>query len=593
MMEPNLLLQTARVATRYCLPNGHGELPHVMQLLDAYLDSFSASWTIVTAYERTKSLRCVQFVAARELAEVQDPFYKRWLLNRTAEDAARGGDLPAVRWIMESYLPVETVDNVTDVAAANGHLQILQWLYDHHRQRVRFGGVEMCGALEYKNERVVRWLRCHAVPRVECRNDVLRSAAKAGNLDVVQWMCEEFGLDGAAVLKVAVRCCQWETARWIIERFSSTGPLLDMYFAAHHGVLSFMKYMAARELGGFYTGTLVVAAAYGHLDVVKWLHQDRGLMLTVDVMKEAAQDGHLNVVKWLFETSSDLCDSSVLVSAAEFGRLAVLQWLQPRWSGTLGTVAMDWAARNGHLEVVKWLHTNGTDGCSAKAMDEAAVNGHLDVVQWLHEQRREGCTKRAMDGAAGAGYLEVVQWLHEHRTEGCSTIAMNQAACNGHLNIVKWLHHNRKEGCTTLAMDEAAKNGHLKIVKWLHGHRGLVCSTHAMYKAASYGHLDVLKWMAGRCSDGCSSVAMTHAVMCRHFDVVLFLHLHGKRFIIPLNTTLHLPPEMQQWVLANYADELQDCQFEVPKVPWRLPVSHRGFRRVEQPPVDINYNFTW
>ncbi|KAE8893376.1 hypothetical protein PF003_g22545 [Phytophthora fragariae] len=114
-----------------------------------------------------------------------------------------------------------------------------------------------------------------------------------------------------------------------------------------------------------------------------------------------------------------------------------------------------------------------------------------------------------------------------------------------------------------------------------------------MYKAASYGHLDVLKWMAGRCSDGCSSVAMTHAVMCRHFDVVLFLHLHGKRFIIPLNTTLRLPPEMQQWVLANYADELQDCQFEVPKVPWRLPVSHRGFRRVEQPPVDINYNFSW
>ncbi|KAG6590841.1 uncharacterized protein IUM83_19097 [Phytophthora cinnamomi] len=185
-LEELPLLRSARVVSRYCLPQGGGELPHVTRLLDAYLDTISAYWTLVTAYRRTKSLLCVRFVAARESAESQDPFYKRWLLNRAAELAARDGDLPVIQWLMESYLPVEPLDNVTTIAAANGHLEILQWLHGQHRERVCFGGLELCGALENQHEDVVGWLREHALPRAECRDEVLRSAAHAGNLDVVK-----------------------------------------------------------------------------------------------------------------------------------------------------------------------------------------------------------------------------------------------------------------------------------------------------------------------------------------------------------------------------------------------------------------------
>ncbi|KAL3662145.1 hypothetical protein V7S43_012946 [Phytophthora oleae] len=141
------MLQAARVVTRYCLPEGSGDLPHVSRQLDAYLDTFSANWTIVTAYKRTGSLRFVQFVASRESAETQDPFFKQWLLNRTAEFSADRGDLPTLCWLMEKYLPVETVDNVTEIAGTLGHLEILQWLYDHQRDRVRFD-VALCGAFE-------------------------------------------------------------------------------------------------------------------------------------------------------------------------------------------------------------------------------------------------------------------------------------------------------------------------------------------------------------------------------------------------------------------------------------------------------------
>ncbi|KAL4172424.1 hypothetical protein KRP22_007588 [Phytophthora ramorum] len=177
-----LLLQSVRVVAHYCLPKDCGELPHVSRQLDAFLDSFSTDWTVLTAYKRFKSLRCVQYVAARAVPEIQDPFFKRWLLNRTVEIAAIRGDLATIRWLVESYLPTE----------------------------------------------------------------------QAGNLGVVQWLCDGFGMDASDVVKFAIGCCQWDTARWIIERFEISGLALDSYFPARHGKLSFMKYLVSRDMGVFY-----------------------------------------------------------------------------------------------------------------------------------------------------------------------------------------------------------------------------------------------------------------------------------------------------------------------------------------------------
>jgi hypothetical protein len=41
------------------------------------------------------------------------------------------------------------------------------------------------------------------------------------------------------------------------------------------------------------------ACSYGHLDVVKWLHNNRTEGCTTRAMDWACEDGHLDVVKWL------------------------------------------------------------------------------------------------------------------------------------------------------------------------------------------------------------------------------------------------------------------------------------------------------
>ena len=103
-------------------------------------------------------------------------------------------------------------------------------------------------------------------------------------------------------------------------------------------------------------------------------------------MNLAASNGHLEVVKWLHENRKEGCT----------------YW------------AMDYAASNGHLEIVKWLHYNRTEGCSVNAMNYAATYGHLEIVKWLHENREEGCTTWAMDWASCNGHSEIVKWLKDN-----------------------------------------------------------------------------------------------------------------------------------------------------------------------------------
>ncbi|KAJ3316235.1 hypothetical protein HDU76_001956 [Blyttiomyces sp. JEL0837] len=122
-------------------------------------------------------------------------------------------------------------------------------------------------------------------------------------------------------------------------------------------------------------------------------------MFTANTMNLAAKYGCLNHVKFLHEHRNEGCT----------------------------TDATDFAATNGHLEVVKFLHENRNEGCTTNALDGAAGKGLYDIVKWLHENRVEGCTTKAMDNAAKFGCLDVVRFLQNNRSEGCSLEGLKMA----------------------------------------------------------------------------------------------------------------------------------------------------------------------
>lgn len=141
--------------------------------------------------------------------------------------------------------------------------------------------------------------------------------------------------------------------------------------------------------------TIAIAAKTDHLDIVKYLYNNRRHQPGCKLMSSAAEHDHMEIVKWLHE-------------------------MQPSCSVT----AIGFAAKGGHFEIVQWLY------------QQTANNIHEKPKQhWIHEHG----TERSIDKAAEGGSLEIVQWLHEHRPDACSTAAMNKAAENSHVEILKWL----------------------------------------------------------------------------------------------------------------------------------------------------------
>ncbi|RLN82279.1 hypothetical protein BBJ28_00016825 [Nothophytophthora sp. Chile5] len=645
-------LTIVRLVCRECLPISGGSLPHVARLLDAFLDEFSDTLTLARGYLISDgSLRLLQYLAAHE-RPTTDPILRRWAFNDVVGYAAAKGDLETLQWLLENYQPDEFLTKAVDEAASGGRLDVLEWMWANYRSRGYWGSTEMRGAIRNEHSAVVAWLRDHTVPRPESAVNLVGDAVCCGDLTTLPWLVERFDVNTNRALSVAASLGQWAMAKWIVENCELEARLeypclMNFRRAAGDGNLEFLRLATNRKLwapdadaASWMTSS---ASAAGHLEVVKWLHEELDTNSAGYGYENAAMGGHLEVLKYLHEKHfPNDSEQSLMDASARRGYIEVVQWLHANSKQECTTNAMDWAAQGGHLEVVQWLHEHRSEGCTSAAMHLAAVDGHmnvvkwlhshrsegckevtlgevaksgnlemvqwlhdnrhevfscpgvmdiaaargyLDVVKWLHENRSEGCTVEAMNGAAADGRLEDVKWFHENRSEGCSKIAMDEAAGNGYLAVVQWLHENRHEGCSVEAMDGAAEHGHLDVVKWLHANRTEGCTTMAMDKAASHDYLNVVKWLCRNRSEGCTFKAIEGAIREGYLDIVVFLHSERpecRQF--ELRYSLQLTRiEVAEWVLEHFPREFKDCAVGIQPGDWHFD---DWLQRVNQMQVD-------
>ncbi|GMF14834.1 unnamed protein product [Phytophthora lilii] len=258
------------------------------------------------------------------------------------------------------------------------------------------------------------------------------------------------------------------------------------------GHLEVVQWLVRRHPNGQVPSNAVAdAAKNGHLAVLQWLfdHHDN-VYWGGDEMYFAVANNHLEVAKFLNKHTAPPPDDMYLIDeAARHGDLEMMEWLHTERGDQLTYEGVMRAVDHGFLDAVEWMCATFPDVVTTSyiRMDSAAANGHLAMIKWLHEHHG-WCTKQAMNRAAGNDHLEVVKFLDENRSEGCTTDAMDMAAANGHLETVKWLHTNRSEGCTQFAMDSAAKNGFADVVQWLLEHRAEDSSSQAMDNATATGH---------------------------------------------------------------------------------------------------------
>ena len=116
--------------------------------------------------------------------------------------------------------------------------------------------------------------------------------------------------------------------------------------------LQLKRFYAAKKLFNPMIHTWEFASKYDHLDILKFLHDNRIGGCSFKAMDRAIQGGRLDIVKFFFYNRTEKCSVN----------------------------AVDLASENGHFDIVEFLHINGT----VDAMNYASLNGYLKIVEFLH-----------------------------------------------------------------------------------------------------------------------------------------------------------------------------------------------------------------
>lgn len=210
-----------------------------------------------------------------------------------ASDCAKHGYLNLIKFAVNKGCGFDE-HLVAASAAANGHVNVLQWLVDEDR----FSSVNKD---LFTSNRHRRMLLCNV-------------AAVEGHLNVLNWLKEHD--------------CEWSESVY--------------YNLALGGHLEILKQLYAEKL---LRGTLKIflgAARGGHLEILEWI-KDNGKDVDASICCVATGEEHLEVLK------------SICTQAAAGGHLEVLKWAVDNGCECDYRSCISHAIRIKHQEMLKWL----------------------------------------------------------------------------------------------------------------------------------------------------------------------------------------------------------------------------------------------
>ncbi|KAJ3329221.1 hypothetical protein HDU76_008373 [Blyttiomyces sp. JEL0837] len=263
------------------------------------------------------------------------------------------------------------------------------------------------------------------------------------------------------------------------------------------------------------------AAAYGHLDIVRWLLTVPGIHPSAhhyEAIHLAAYEGFFDVLKVLLNVPGvDATGNSniALRSSARSGNVDILRMLLaiPGVDPTvMDNCVLQSAVSNGHFDYVKvLLQVPAVDPtCNDnEAVRTAAVNGYVDIVKLLLEVPEVNAAAMENESirlAARYGHAEVVKVLlgvPGVDATAADNEAVRKAAAEGHLEVVRLLLNVPGVDATANnneAIRFAARGGNLEIVRLLVQVPGVDAAANdneALKLAASGGRGRMVKFLLG------------------------------------------------------------------------------------------------
>ncbi|KAK1943432.1 putative ankyrin repeat protein [Phytophthora citrophthora] len=219
--------------------------------------------------------------------------------------------------------PADRLCSVIDAAAGNGHLAIVQYLL-RIRDKTENEQAAKDNALKYPDQ-----IDRYKMPG--CTIVAMDLAAAHGHLAVVQWFhsnCFE-GCTAVAVataMDLDAKNGYLEIVKWLHTNRSEGCTIDAMNGAAGSGHLHVVKWLHEHRSEGCTNYAMNLAAGRGHFEMLKWLHENRMEGCTVAAMDNAATGGNLDIVKWLHSHGAN-CTTGAMDRAAKDNHLCVFRWL--------------------------------------------------------------------------------------------------------------------------------------------------------------------------------------------------------------------------------------------------------------------------
>ena len=145
-----------------------------------------------------------------------------------------------------------------------------------------------------------------------------------------------------------------ELLKWAREEKKCKWDKYTINMAVCQGNLEMVKYCVANQCP-IDTSACAYAAGKGHLEVLKYLHEEAKAPWAYDTANCAALTGHLHILEYLVERKYDKYNEGACTFAAE----------------------------NGHFDCLKYLHETAKAPWDSEAVRKAHKNNHPECVQYL------------------------------------------------------------------------------------------------------------------------------------------------------------------------------------------------------------------
>jgi hypothetical protein len=264
-------------------------------------------------------------------------------------------------------------------AVSNDHLDVAQYLLESRLTTVSIDEVAGLGDLE-----MLKWLQINGV-KVKCTINTMDAAAANGHLEVVQFLHEN-RTEGCSTraMNQAARNGHLNIVKWLHFNQTDVCTVHVMDQAAENSHLAVVKFLHENRTEGCPVYAMDRAAGNGHLDVLQFIHEYRIEGCTVGAMDQAAANGHLEVVKFLHKNRDEGCTNKAMDRAHN---LEILQWLDENRRTSFTNRAILYPTLHGDLEKLVWLrdHTPAEMWTPrlVESIQEMPSSCQVEMLEWL------------------------------------------------------------------------------------------------------------------------------------------------------------------------------------------------------------------